>query len=548
MNQANKIEYILYARKSSEDKSKQIQSIESQIQVMKDYAAKNNLTIVEVMHEEKSGKTPGIRAVFANMIKLIEAGKANGILVWKLDRIARNLLEGGRIIDMLQNGIIQQIQTPEETHRPTDNVYSIAIQLCGANQYSRDLSTNVKRGFDTKYQKGWRPGSAPQGYLNSKFKDRGDNDISIDPERFKLVRKIWDLMLTGNYTAPQVLDIANDQWGYKTRKTKMGGDKPMGRSSIYRILTNLFYAGIIERHGVQYPGKHEKMITLDEFDKVQIILGREGKPRPKTHIFPFTGIIHCAECGCMITAADKFKMIKNKSELKKHTYYYCTRRRKNTKCNQKEYITKETLELQIEKELEKYELLPEFLKWALEKIREKKGTDLEDKVKIREMQEKTLGKTEAELEELTRMRYKQMVSDEMFLNEKADLEKKIAQLKGKLKKSDSSKEEVKDLKEKTFKFATYARKAFIEGRWEPQKELLTTLAKNPIIRGKKLVIEPFEWFEPIEKGYPALQQEYLRWEPSKNGDFPNKFEKIEALASISTRWRGQGDLNPRSPP
>ena len=157
------------------------------------------------------------------------------------------------------------------------------------------------------------------------------------------------------------------------------------------------------------------------------------------------------------------------------------------------------------------------------------------------MQEKTLGKTEAELEELTRMRYKQMVSDEMFLKEKADLEKKIVQLKGKLKKSDSSKEEVKDLKEKTFKFATYARKAFLEGRWEPQKELLTTLAKNPIIRGKKLVIEPFEWFEPIEKGYPALQQEYLRWEPSKNGDFPNKFEKIEALASISTRWRAKWD-------
>ena len=187
--------------------------------------------------------------------------------------------------------------------------------------------------------------------------------------------------------------------------------------------------------------------------------------------------------------------------------------------------------------MEKYELLPEFLKWALEKIHEKKGTDLEDKVKIREMQEKTLGKTEAELEELTRMRYKQMVSDEIFLKEKADLEKKILQLKGKLKKSDSSKEKLVELEEKTFKFATYARKAFIEGRWEPQKELLTTLAENPVIRGKKLVIEPFEWFEPIEKGYPALQQEYLRWEPSKNGDFPNKIEKIEALASISTRWR-----------
>ena len=230
-----KIKYILYARKSSEDKSRQIQSIDSQIQVMKECAQKNNLEIVEIMHEEKSGKTPGRRTVFAHMIELIESGEANGILVWKLDRIARNLLEGGRVIDMLQNGVIQEIRTPEEKHLPTDNVYSIAIQLCGANQYSRDLSTNVKRGVKDKLNKGWRPGGAPQGYLNSKFKDRGDNDIARDPERFALIRKMWDLMLTGHYTVPRILEIANDEWGYTTRKTKRMGGNPLGKSSLYRI-------------------------------------------------------------------------------------------------------------------------------------------------------------------------------------------------------------------------------------------------------------------------------------------------------------------------
>ncbi len=153
------------------------------------------------------------------------------------------------------------------------------------------------------------------------------------------------------------------------------------------------------------------------------------------------------------------------------------------------------------------------------------------------MQEKTLEQTESQLKELVAMRYKMMINDDMFLKEKPELEKKIIQLKEKLVNADDSEEKKIELTERTFKFATYARKAFMSKRWEPKRELLTTLGEKPIIRGEKLTIEPYEWFEIIGKEYPALQAEYLRWEPGKKSDFPNKIEKIEALNSISTRWR-----------
>lgn len=544
MNQEpNKTKYFLYARKSSEDKSKQVQSIESQIQVMKEYAKKNGLTIVDTLHEEKSGKTPGIRTVFAKMISFIEEGKANGILVWKLDRIARNLLDGGRVIDMLQNGVIKEIRTPEEIHLPTDNVYSIAIQLCGANQYSRDLSTNVKRGLNDKLSKGWRPGGAPAGYLNSKNKERGNNDIAIDPERFPLIRKMWDLMLTGVYTPPQILEIANKQWGYRTRKTTRTGGIQLSRSGIYKIFTNPFYAGTFYfgPEKKEYRGIHKKMITLEEYDKVQKILGRKGKPRPQTHHFAFTGCIRCAECGSMFTAIEVEKIIKSTGQLKKFTYYYCTRHKKDTKCTQRKYISKENLETQIEEELNKYTILPEFLNWALEILNEKNDREIEDRSKIYETQQKAIAQTQKELDNLTQMRYRELIDDETFLKSKKELQSKIAQLKEQLSGTESRAEKWLELTEKTFNFATYARKAFMTGGLELKKEILMTLGENPIIQGGKLVIEPNSWLQPIKNGYPALQQEYLRLEPAKIG--VNK-AKMELLDSIRARWRGQGDLNP----
>jgi len=91
-----------------------------------------------------------------------------------------------------------------------------------------------------------------------------------------LIRKMWDLMLTGNYTPPRILEIANNEWGFRTKKYKRVGGRPLSRSGIYAIFTNLFYAGIIVNKGIQYEGKHDRMITLEEYDRVQVLLGRKG--------------------------------------------------------------------------------------------------------------------------------------------------------------------------------------------------------------------------------------------------------------------------------
>src|SRR4030042_25167 len=89
--------FFLYARKSTDIEDKQILSIEAQITELRAFAKQNNLDIVEEFIEKQSAKIPG-RPIFNTMLEKIESGKANGILAWHPDRLARNSVDGGQII------------------------------------------------------------------------------------------------------------------------------------------------------------------------------------------------------------------------------------------------------------------------------------------------------------------------------------------------------------------------------------------------------------------------------------------------------------------
>src|SRR3989338_7730754 len=246
-----KIKYFIYARKSSESEDRQVQSIDDQINRLKKFANDFNLDIKKTYTEAKSAKKPNNRPLFDEMLERIENGEAGGILCWQINRLSRNPIDSGKLSWLLQRGVMKSIRTIDREYLPEDNVLIFSVESGVANQYILDLSKNTKRGMQSKIEKGWQNGVAPLGYLNDK-----ENKIIInDPERFNLIRKMWDLMLTGNYTPPKILDTANNEWGFRTRQFKRMGGNPLSRSGIYKIFTNQFYAGIIDNAGVQYEGK-----------------------------------------------------------------------------------------------------------------------------------------------------------------------------------------------------------------------------------------------------------------------------------------------------
>jgi DNA invertase Pin-like site-specific DNA recombinase len=232
--------YFLYCRKSSEAEDRQILSIDSQVIELKRFAAKEDIQILEVLTEAKSAKAPGVRPVFNSMMTRLFRGEADGILCWKLDRLARNPVDGGSIIwAMKQHGLI--IVTPLQTFsQAEDNVVWMYLEFGMAQKYVDDLSRNVKRGLKTKAEMGWFPGPTPPGYLN-RTQPNGHKTIVKEPKRFPIIRKGWELMLTGKHTPADVWEIANNVLGYRT-----GRAKPMSRSTIYNIFSTPFYYGRYE--------------------------------------------------------------------------------------------------------------------------------------------------------------------------------------------------------------------------------------------------------------------------------------------------------------
>ena len=141
--------YFLYARKSTDVEDKQVLSIEAQLNELRSLAKRDGLEITAEFIEKRTAKMPG-RPIFNEMAQRIQAGEAQGIICWKIDRLARNPVDGGQISWLLQQGVIQHIRTHDRSYLPGDNVLMMSVEFGMANQYIRDLSANTKRGLDRK--------------------------------------------------------------------------------------------------------------------------------------------------------------------------------------------------------------------------------------------------------------------------------------------------------------------------------------------------------------------------------------------------------------
>lgn len=318
--------WALYARKSNESEDKQIQSIDDQIAYLKRTAKAENLNVVKTIYEAKSAKAPDTREGFKELVTLIDKGLIQGILCWKLDRLSRNPIDSARIQWLLQTGKIKCIKTSDRNYLPDDNALLFAVEQGMANQYVRDLSKNVKRGLESKAQKGWMPNVPPIGYLNSKLGEKGREEIIVDTQRFPLVRRMWDLMLSGEYTPMEILRKATKEWKLDTPKRRAHGKRAICPSYMYKIFSNKFYAGYFSYAGKVYHGKHKPMVTIEEFEKVQTLLGNKVAPKLSAHNFSYTGVMKCAHCGSSITATEKKKLVKRTGTFKTYTYYHCTRK------------------------------------------------------------------------------------------------------------------------------------------------------------------------------------------------------------------------------
>jgi len=320
----SEIRFCLYARKSSEQDERQALSIDSQIKEMKNTAVRDDIKIVEVIRESHSAKDSGQRPVFKEILERIREKEFNGILTWAPDRLSRNAGDLGELVDLMDQGFLEEIRTPGQVFRNSPNEKFLLMILCSQAKLENDnRGLNTKRGMKNKCEMGWRPGVAPPGYLN----DRSNNTIIIDPERAPIIKEMFNKVAKQGYSGRDIYQWINDDMKYRS---KTGCKMPL--SSVYTILKNTFYYGDFEYGEGSYKGKHEPLISKELFDEVQERITTSQRGRNGQNCFHFTRMIVCGYCGSGVTAEEKFKRLKN-GDIKRYVYYHCTDG-KRKKCKQ----------------------------------------------------------------------------------------------------------------------------------------------------------------------------------------------------------------------
>lgn len=497
----------MYLRKSTDSEDRQIQSIEDQRKELERIARHLKLEIKGVYHENKSAKKPG-REEFNKMLKEIRRGKAGGILCWKINRLTRNPIDSGEIQYMLQLGLIQSIQTPGREYKTTDNVLMMSVETGMANQYIIDLGRDVKRGMASKAEKGWRPGLVPIGYKNDKAGEQGSKVIHVDEERFPIVRQMWDLMLTGDYSVSKIVDIANNEWGL--RKPTRNIDMKLHESHGYKIFTNHFYYGEYEWVGKTYQGKHTPMITRAEFDYVQKLLGIKCKSQTRHKNLPYRGTIRCGECGCSITTEQKIKRIKSKNIIKTFVYHHCTKKKLDTDCRQKP-VSFEEINRQVMEELDKITLPESFLAFALKILNRDNELEVDNRNIMVKNQQKALKDCQNKIDNLLKIYIslnnsdKDLISDEEFKGQKSSLLKEKAGIEQNLNNLRQRADEWLELTEKTFTFAVYAKHNFAEGDYETKTRILRALGSDCVLKDRKVHITLRKQYQIIKEGTEMIK-------------------------------------------
>ena len=354
--------YFLYCRKSTDVEDKQILSIEAQLSELRDFAKREGVAIIETFIEKQSAKIPG-RPIFNKMVEQIEKGRAQGVIAWHPDRLARNSVDGGKIIYLVDTGTIAALRFPTFWFEPTpQGKFMLNISFGQSKYYIDSLSENTKRDLRQKLRRGEYPGRVPVGYIN----DSRDKSVAVDRKKAKIIKEAFELYAKSESRLEDISAFLA-QNGIVTRGTKRG----VKRSQVSHILLNPFYYGHFRFLGEIHEGKHEPIITKKLFDKVQEVLRDRGKPQRKANDpKPLCGLLHCGNCGMGITA-----------EVRKgHTYYRCTKKSKTVKCLEK-YIREEELDRQLSQELQKFSLPEDWASRLLQMtVKEEQGLALSSAV------------------------------------------------------------------------------------------------------------------------------------------------------------------------
>ena len=366
---------VILARVSSKSQEDGY-SLDAQLDICRKYASQKNLEVLEEFCIVESS-TQGARTKFQKMLHFVEQQKENiAILVHTVDRFQRRfnesikcepyILEGKMELHFIQSGLVITAENY------LNNTIMWDMNVVGARAYINALKMHTRKGIAHKIQNGEWPGKAPVGYQNVK-NAQGKRTIEINEKTGPLIKKVFEMYSTGNYTMRGLAKWLSDEGIRSERGTRYT------LSSVHRLLQNPFYYGTMEIKGELRPHVHGALISKHLFDMCQNV--RNGYHQQHTHYgskeFVFRSVIKCPDCGTLISPYTKARKANNGIHYHTYLMYSHYKAKKDGFTCTAEQIREEDALQQTQAALEKIKIAPEVLKVALNDLQESTFNDLE---------------------------------------------------------------------------------------------------------------------------------------------------------------------------
>jgi len=323
---------VLYCRVSTLRQKKEGLSLDAQEDLCIAYAKNNRFDVGKIFKEDESASISE-RKKFNEMLDWMKTMGIKHLVVEKMDRYHRdmkgeNIIKDNKLtVHLVKDGMICNWKASSAFQK-----FIFRVQSAQTAWVADNTSEEAIKGIRKRLERGEIVQHVPLGYLNDIKKHTARKDL----DKFDLVRKIWDLALTGKHSLEELAKIANS-----IGLTSKSG-KPLGKSDIHRILTNPFYYGMIPWKGKEVewgrelwpntginndrPPSYPTLITKAEFHRVQEILSgrRNNWSTKRGRDYLFKGIFKCAQCGRTLLGEPKTVELKS-GEEKEIIFYHCTK-------------------------------------------------------------------------------------------------------------------------------------------------------------------------------------------------------------------------------
>ena len=532
-----------YCRKSNESEDKQTHSIYDQHIANKRTIERVGLVSYgDYFEESRSAKKTG-RPFFSQMVQEINDGKYSVIVCFHLNRLSRNALDAGVLIDLLDRGILKAIVTSGRTFfNNSEDKFMMSIEFGLSKKSSDDLWNVVERGMLSKVNRQWWPSKPKPGYLNVYNYELGETIQEIDPLRFPLLRNVVDEIILGISPAEALRNLNKN--GYRTRKTRNLGGQKMSTTNFYKFLNDPYYYGKLIWNGEEstlHPTL-PRLMTEDEFWKIQTILGKKGVERPKEKFdIPYRGLLKCACCNRSIVVYSKDKKQKDGS-VKTHYYAKRSKKEQTPDCKQKN-VSLKIIEEQMQFMLEQVTIPESFYQWA------KKWLTIEHKEQSKKLlsnnkniQEEIQTKSE-QLHRLLQLRLNEEIDKETYQDHKTRIENEIKELNISTLLQQTTDKDWRELMEKALDIARFAKENFDKASPTSKAQIMRSLGSNFLLNGESLGITIEKPFEILIKNKDLIRDEKNGVEPSETTD--NSTKNGDELSS-NTIWWARRESNPHS--